>query len=272
MELHTCSPVSVVATLATAQTDRAATKDSPQWATFTVLITRRRSTRAMTTDQVSTSSLATEPADVPADIRQSLDRGQALLVTTLQAGSAAGIAEYAIRRARRAGRSAFYASPNEALALRRYRQWQAALGPDEVGLLTKSARHQPETPLVVGYPGNAALNALYRSRPAPSRRLRHLRRYRPPDRSRARDGLGRADNPAAHGTPAPLPIGPGGQRRRVGGVADAGPRLDAPAASRSAGRALGAPLPLGQSAASAGGHGRRGRSRGTAGRRRIAAV
>ncbi len=74
------------------------------------------------------------------------------MVTTLQAGTAAGIAEYAIRRARRSGQRAFYASPNEALALRRYRQWQAALGPDDVGLLTKSARHQPEPPLVVATP------------------------------------------------------------------------------------------------------------------------
>ena len=92
------------------------------------------------------------PPDVPPDIRQSLDRGHALLVTTPQAGTAAGIAEYAISCARRDGRSTFYASPNEALALRRYRQWEAALGPAQVGLLTKSARHQPQAPLVVGTP------------------------------------------------------------------------------------------------------------------------
>ena len=103
----------------------------------------------MTADQASTSSLATEP---PAVSGQDLERGQALLVITPQAGTAAGIAEYAISRARRRGRSAFYASPNEALALRRYRQWQAALGPVEVGLLTKAVRHRPQAPLVVGTP------------------------------------------------------------------------------------------------------------------------
>lgn len=106
----------------------------------------------MTITQESTSILATEPPALPAAIRHDLDRGQALLVTTPQAGTAAGIAEYAIGCARRAGRSAFYASPNEALALRRYRQWQAALGPDEVGLLTKAVRYQPHAPLVVGTP------------------------------------------------------------------------------------------------------------------------
>ncbi len=106
----------------------------------------------MTITQESTSILATEPPALPAAIRHDLDRGQALLVTTLQAGTAAGIAEYAIGRARRVGRSAFYASPNEALALRRHRQWQAALGPDEVGLLTKAVRYQPHAPLVVGTP------------------------------------------------------------------------------------------------------------------------
>ena len=106
----------------------------------------------MTTAQESTSSLATEPPVLPAAIRHDLDRGQALLVTTPQSATAAHIAEYAISCARRDGRSAFYAGPNEALALRRYRQWQAALGPDEVGLLTKSVRHRPAAPLVVGTP------------------------------------------------------------------------------------------------------------------------
>ncbi len=106
----------------------------------------------MTADQVSTSSLTTAPPTVPADIRQDLDRGQALLVTTLQAGTAADIVAHAINRARHDGRTAFYASPNEALALRRYRQWQAARGPDEVGLLTKSARHRSDAPLLVGTP------------------------------------------------------------------------------------------------------------------------
>ena len=106
----------------------------------------------MTTAQESTSSLATEPPDVLSAIRQGLDRDQALLVTTPQAATATGIAEYAISRARCDERRAFYASPNEALALRRYRQWQAALGPAEVGLMTQSARHQPQAPLVVGTP------------------------------------------------------------------------------------------------------------------------
>ena len=116
-----------------------------------------------TSEHLSTNGRAADMSTLPADVLQAVEQGQALLVTTPHASSAASIAEHAIGVARDRGRRVFYTSPNEALALRRQQQLQAILGPAELGLLTKAVSHHPEASLVVGTP--AALRAEFFARP-----------------------------------------------------------------------------------------------------------
>ena len=198
----------------------------------------------MTTAQESTSSLATEPPVLPAAIRARPGPGPGAIGHYTQSATAAHIAEYAISCARRDGRSAFYAGPNEALALRRYRQWQAALGPDEVGLLTKSVRHRPAAPLVVELRTlrSVLFTAHDQLRDAGYVIFDDIDLLSDPEQETAWEELV-IQLPSA--VPLPLPIVAGGQRRRNDGLADTGSWHDAPAASRSARRAPGAPLSLG---------------------------
>ena len=67
------------------------------------------------------SQLPFEPQSFELDVMHAVDEGESLLVTAPDLSVNATVAAHAIGRSRQLGRSLFYASPNEALAVRLYR-------------------------------------------------------------------------------------------------------------------------------------------------------
>jgi len=78
-----------------------------------------------------------------------LDGGRSVLVSAPTGSGKTAVADYAIARARAAGRKAFYTTPLKALSNQKFADLVAVHGPEAVGLLTGDVAHRPDAPVVV---------------------------------------------------------------------------------------------------------------------------
>jgi ATP-dependent RNA helicase HelY len=78
-----------------------------------------------------------------------LDEGRSVLVSAPTGSGKTVVADYAVARARAAGRRAFYTTPLKALSNQKFAELAEVYGADAVGLLTGDVSHRPDAAIVV---------------------------------------------------------------------------------------------------------------------------
>lgn len=80
---------------------------------------------------------------------EALEGGSSVVVSAPTGAGKTVVAEYAVERARRQGKKAFYTTPLKALSNQKFGELRARYGVDDVGLLTGDVSHRGGAPVVV---------------------------------------------------------------------------------------------------------------------------
>lgn len=102
-----------------------------------------------TTARALAAQFGFDPDPFQVEAAEALDRGASVVVSAPTGSGKTLVAEYAVERARRQGRKAFYTTPLKALSNQKFGDLRARYGPEAVGLLTGDVSHRAHAPVVV---------------------------------------------------------------------------------------------------------------------------